>query len=107
VTRQQGWQGAFRRRGGDAILPCRTRGRRPAPDRVNRYFTAIASNRLWVADATRIPCGEGTFWLAAVRDAFSNPVVGWRCSSPAVRSAELLTPPPILLLGTRFRARAR
>jgi hypothetical protein len=33
-----------------------------------------------VADATRIPCGEGVFWLAAVRDAFSNRIVGWRCS---------------------------
>jgi transposase InsO family protein len=33
-----------------------------------------------VADATRIPCGEGVFWLAAVRDAFSHRIVGWRCS---------------------------
>jgi transposase InsO family protein len=33
-----------------------------------------------VADATRIPCGQGAFWLAAVRDAFSNRIVGWRCS---------------------------
>jgi len=47
---------------------------------VNRQFTAQAPNRLWVADATRIPCGEGVFWLAAVRDAFSNRIVGWRCS---------------------------
>jgi transposase InsO family protein len=30
---------------------------------------------LWVADATRIPCGEGVFWLAAVRDAFSRRIV--------------------------------
>ncbi|WP_422733613.1 DDE-type integrase/transposase/recombinase [Micromonospora sp. WMMD558] len=52
----------------------------PAPDLVNRQFTAAAPNRLWVADATRIPCGQGVFWLAAVRDAFSNRIVGWRCS---------------------------
>ena len=52
----------------------------PAPDLVNRQFTAAAPNRLWVADATRIPCGEGVFWLAAVRDVFSNRIVGWRCS---------------------------
>ena len=43
----------------------------PAPDLVNRKFTAAAPNRLWVADATRIPFGEGVFWLAAVRDMFS------------------------------------
>ena len=43
-------------------------------------FTAPAPNRVWVADATRIPCGEGVFWLAAVRDAFSNRIVGWKTS---------------------------
>ena len=52
----------------------------PAPDLVNRHFTAAAPNRLWVADATRIPCGEGVFWLAAVRDVFSNRIVGWKTS---------------------------
>jgi transposase InsO family protein len=52
----------------------------PAPDLVERNFTATAPNRLWVADATRLTCGEGVFWLAAVRDAFSNRIVGWRCS---------------------------
>ncbi|MBP2334698.1 IS3 family transposase [Saccharothrix coeruleofusca] len=52
----------------------------PAPDLVNRDFTAPAPDRLWVADATRIPTGEGVFWLAAVRDAFSNRIVGWKTS---------------------------
>jgi transposase InsO family protein len=32
------------------------------------------------AEATRIPCGEGVFWMAAVRDAFSNRIVGWKTS---------------------------
>ncbi|MFC9769142.1 transposase [Rhodococcus jostii] len=31
-----------------------------------------------MADLTRIPTGEGVLWLASVRDAFSNKVVGWR-----------------------------
>jgi putative transposase len=31
-----------------------------------------------VADLTRIRTGEGVLWLASVRDAFSNKVVGWR-----------------------------
>jgi transposase InsO family protein len=35
---------------------------------------------LWVADAGRVPCGEGVFWLAAVRDAFSRRIVGWKTS---------------------------
>ncbi|WP_231905185.1 DDE-type integrase/transposase/recombinase [Saccharothrix espanaensis] len=47
---------------------------------MNRDFTAPAPDRLWVADATRIRTGEGVFWLAAVRDAFSNRIVGWKTS---------------------------
>ncbi|MFC6094907.1 IS3 family transposase [Saccharothrix lopnurensis] len=43
---------------------------------MNRDFTAPAPDRLWVADAARIRTGEGAFWLAAVRDAFSDPIVG-------------------------------
>ncbi|PZG02777.1 hypothetical protein [Micromonospora deserti] len=50
------------------------------PDLVNRNFTADAQNRLWVADATRIVTGQGVLWLAAVRDAFSNRIVGWKTS---------------------------
>jgi putative transposase len=52
----------------------------PAPDLVNRSFIAPAPNRLWVADATRLPCGEGVFWLVAVRDAYSRRIVGWKLS---------------------------
>ena len=80
LMRQQGWQGAFVRRGWRHNCTVQDPKAIPAPDRVNRNFTAPAPNRLWVADATRIPCGEGVFWLAAVRDAFSNRIVGWRCS---------------------------
>lgn len=49
-----------------------------APDLLDRDFTAPAPNQKWVADLTRIPTGEGVLWLASVRDAFSNKVVGWR-----------------------------
>jgi transposase InsO family protein len=80
LMRSQGWQGAFLRRGWRYNSTVQDPKATPAPDRVNRNFTAAAPNRLWVADATRIPCGEGVFWLAAVRDAFSNRIVGWRCS---------------------------
>ncbi|MFD9737588.1 transposase [Umezawaea sp. NPDC059074] len=63
----------------------------PAPDRVNCDFTAPAPDRLWVADATRIATGEGVFWLAAVRDAFSNRIVGRksgdRCDTDLVLGA--------------------
>ncbi|SCF13544.1 Transposase InsO and inactivated derivatives [Micromonospora coriariae] len=76
----QGWQGAFLRRGWRGGSTRQDPRATPAPDLVNRQFTADGPNRLWVADATRIPCGEGVFWLAAVRDAFSRRIVGWKTS---------------------------
>lgn len=64
----QGWRGAFLRQGWRGGSTRQDPRHTPAPDLVNRNFTADRPNRLWVADATRIPCGEGVFWLAAVRD---------------------------------------
>jgi putative transposase len=80
LMRTAGPQGAFLRRRWRTSSTRQNPLAEPAPDLVNRDFTAPAPNRLWVADATRIPCGQGVFWLAAVRDAFSNRIVGWRCS---------------------------
>lgn len=80
LMREDGLQGAFLRKRWRAASTRQNPRAIPAPDLVNRDFTAAAPDRLWVADATRIPCGEGVFWLAAVRDAFSNRIVGWRCS---------------------------
>jgi putative transposase len=77
----QGWQGAFLRRGWRGGSTKQDPAREPAPDLVNRQFRASAPDRLWVADATRIPCAEGVFWLAAVRDVFSRRIVGWKTST--------------------------
>ena len=80
LMREHGLQGAFLRKKWRTASTRQNPNAVPAPDLVNRNFTAPAPDRLWVADATRIPCGQGVFWLAAVRDAFSNRIVGWRCS---------------------------
>lgn len=80
LMREHGLQGAFLRKRWRAASTRQNPRDTPAPDLVNRDVTAAAPDRLWVADATRIPCGEGVFWLAAVRDAFSNRIVGWRSS---------------------------
>jgi putative transposase len=80
LMREQGWHGAFLRRGWRGGSTQQNPRHTPAPDLVNRDFTADGPNRLWVADATRIPCGEGVFWLAAVRDVFSRRIVGWKTS---------------------------
>jgi putative transposase len=49
----------------------------PAPDLVQRRFTATAPDRLWTADITYIPTGAGWLYLAVVLDVFSRRVVGW------------------------------
>jgi putative transposase len=82
LMRTHGLQGAFLRK----RWRCSTRQdpkATPAPDLVNRDFTAPAPNRLWVADISRIPTGEGPLWLASVRDAFSRRIVGWKASDRA------------------------
>jgi putative transposase len=49
----------------------------PAPNLVRRHFDPLAPDRLWLADITYVPTGEGWLYLAAVLDAFSRRVVGW------------------------------
>ncbi len=75
LMRQLGLQGAHRRK---ARGITRRDPRRPVfPDRVQRAFAADAPDRLWVADLTQHPTGEGWLYLATVIDAFSRRVVGW------------------------------
>jgi transposase InsO family protein len=80
LMREHGLQGAFLRKRWRIPSTRQDPRATPAPDRVNRQFSANQPDRLWVADATRIPTGQGAFWLAAVRDAFSNRIVGWKTS---------------------------
>jgi putative transposase len=49
----------------------------PAPDLVQRDFTASRPNELWVADITYIGTWTGFLYLAVVLDAWSRRVVGW------------------------------
>jgi len=50
---------------------------RPAPDLVDRQFTAAGPNQLWVADITYVPTWAGFLYLAVVLDAWSRRVIGW------------------------------
>lgn len=50
---------------------------RPAPDLVERNFSATGPNELWVADITHIPTQAGALYLAMVLDVWSRKVVGW------------------------------
>jgi putative transposase len=62
----------------------RTRGctrrnpkRESFPDLVSREFSAVAPNRLWVADITQHATVQGWLYIAVIIDVFSRMVVGW------------------------------
>ncbi|KAB1986209.1 IS3 family transposase [Streptomyces triticiradicis] len=46
-------------------------------DLVRRDFTATGPNRLWLAGITEHPTGEGKLYLCAIKDVFSNRIVGY------------------------------
>jgi putative transposase len=74
--RVAGLVGASRRRSG-VVTTKRDKAARPAPDLVDRNFTAMQPNQLWVADITFVPTTAGFLYLAVVLDAWSRKIVGW------------------------------
>jgi len=50
-------------------------------DLVERVFTAQAPNQLWLTDLTEHPTGEGKVYLCAIKDVFSNRIVGYSINS--------------------------
>lgn len=74
LMRQRGLRGVSRRR---PFVTTRRSDREPAPDLVQRQFTADGPDRLWVADITYVPTWSGFLFLAVVLDAWSRRIVGW------------------------------
>ncbi|EFH7680507.1 IS3 family transposase [Escherichia coli] len=48
-----------------------------APNRVQRQFTVVRANQVWVTDITYIRTRQGWLYLAVVIDLFARNVVGW------------------------------
>ena len=90
IMREHGLQGAHLRRGWRTGSTRQNPSHTAAPDLVDRDFRATAPNRLWVADLTRLVTGEGVLWLASVRDAFANRIVGW-ATDPRATTTLVLT----------------
>src|ERR1700742_4242917 len=69
--------------GGWSVFGKRRRGKKAkvgAPahdDLVRRTFTAPAPNRLWLTDLTEHPTKEGKLYLCAIKDVWSNRIVGY------------------------------
>lgn len=63
-----------------AFTPTTTKAdptREPAPNTLDRDFTATAPNQKWVTDITFLLTVHGWVYLAVVLDLFSRKVVGW------------------------------
>jgi putative transposase len=53
----------------------------PAPNHVQRVFTAPAPNRVWAGDLTAIATRAGWLYLTVLRDLYSRRVIGWAMSA--------------------------
>jgi len=79
LMRQAKIQGVSRRK--KVFTTKRDSNARPAPDLVQREFTASGPNQVWVADITHIPTGTTPLYLAVVLDVWSRRIVGWAMES--------------------------
>lgn len=74
ICRDNRWWSVFGKKHGG-------KGKKAGPpvhdDLVRRDFTATCANRLWLADITEHATGEGKLYLCAIKDAFSNRIVGY------------------------------
>ncbi len=75
LCRDQGWWSAFGKK------KAHGKGTKPGSpvhdDLVQREFVAAAANELWLSDITEHWTGEGKLYLCAVKDVFSNRIVGY------------------------------
>jgi putative transposase len=73
----------------------------PAPNLLDREFTATEPNQKWAADFTYIWTAEGWLYAAVVLDLFSRRVVGW--SMQASMTAQLVADALLMALWRRGR----
>ena len=76
LMRAAGIAGASRRRSTKTTTR-EQRAARVAPDLVDRDFSAVGADQLWVADITYVRTWTGILYVAVVLDAWSRRVVGW------------------------------
>ena len=78
ICRDHGWWSRFGKpKRGKASKP----GTPAHDDLVRRDFTAAAPNELWLTDITEHWTREGKLYLCAIKDVFSNRIVGWSIDS--------------------------
>ena len=80
LMRANGIQGAKRRGKPWRTTTPDSAALRP-PDLVDRDFSAVRPDALWLADFTYLRCWEGVVFFSFVIDAFSRRIVGWQFAS--------------------------
>jgi len=71
----------------------------PAPDLLQRDFTAESPDRRWVADITEFACWDGTLYLAGIKDLCDQSIVGW--SMGVRQTTDLVVNALVMALGRR------
>jgi len=80
ICSANGWWSVFgKKRGRNGKKP--KPGTPAYPDLVQRDFTAAAPNQRWLTDITEHHTGEGKLYLCAIKDVFSNRIVGYSIDS--------------------------
>jgi len=80
LMREMGLAGAVRGRAWTTTTESQPNAERLS-DLVDRHFTAMRPNQLWVADFTYVATWRGFVYVAFVIDVFARRIVGWRVSS--------------------------
>jgi len=98
-------------------------GKRPGPavhdDHVRRDFTAVGPDTVWLTDITEHPTSDGKIYCCAIKDVFSNRIVGYAINErmtadlavAALRAAIARRQPKGVVIvhsdrGSQFRARS-
>ncbi len=71
----------------------------PAPDLLQRNFTAPRSDLRWVADITEFACVDGKLFLAGIRDLHDRGLAGW--SMGERQTTDLVVAALVMALGRR------
>lgn len=77
LCRENGVASVISKRKGSGKIP----GPAVHDDHVQRQFTAEAPNQLWLTDITEHRTAEGKLYLCAVKDCYSNRIVGYSIDS--------------------------
>ncbi len=81
ICSANGWWSAFGKPRGRNGKKKRKPGTPAFADLVQRDFTAAEPNTLWLTDITEHWTGEGKLYLRAIKDCFSNKIVGYSIDS--------------------------